>query len=62
LISDELLDQFAFAGTPDHVAEQTLRLFEAGATRVEFGTPHGLTVQTGIDLLGKQVLSAIRAV
>lgn len=59
LISDDLLDQFAFAGTPDHVAQQTLNLFEAGATRVEFGTPHGLSTQSGITLLSQHVLPAI---
>ena len=36
-------------------------LFEAGATRVEFGTPHGLTAARGIELLGRRVLPAVRA-
>ena len=61
LISDELLEKFAFAGTPEDVANQALRLFEAGAERVEFGTPHGLTAETGLLLLGERVLPAIRA-
>lgn len=34
-------------------------LFEAGATRVEFGTPHGLTAARGIELLGRRVLPAV---
>ena len=42
-ISDDILAQFAFAGTPDELVEHGLRLHEAGLDRLEFGTPHGLT-------------------
>ena len=59
-ISDALLTQFAFAGTPVEVVAQTEQLIAAGADRVEFGTPHGLNPQIGLDLLGKKVLSALR--
>jgi 5,10-methylenetetrahydromethanopterin reductase len=61
LISDELLRRFAFAGAPDEVAEQAQGLFAAGASRVEFGTPHGRTTQEGLRLLGERVLPALRA-
>ena len=60
-IPDEVLDRFAFAGTPDEVADQAGALFAAGADRVEFGTPHGATPQTGIDLLGTQVIPRLRS-
>nr|WP_306238049.1 LLM class flavin-dependent oxidoreductase [Ornithinimicrobium sp. HY1745] len=60
LVPDDLLDRFAFAGTPEQVAAQAAGLFEAGATRVEFGTPHGLESGTGIDLLGSEVLPRLR--
>ncbi len=60
-ISDDLLQRLAFAGTPDQVANQASALFEAGARRVEFGTPHGLTTAGGLRLLGGQVLPALRA-
>lgn len=59
-ISDGLLGRLAFAGTPDEVADQAAALFEAGAQRVEFGTPHGLTTTEGLRLLGEQVLPALR--
>jgi 5,10-methylenetetrahydromethanopterin reductase len=59
LISDDLLRRFAFAGTPDEVAEHAHSLLAAGAGRVEFGTPHGLTPQSGLRLLGEQVLPAL---
>jgi 5,10-methylenetetrahydromethanopterin reductase len=59
-ISDALLDRLAFAGTPEHVAEQALALFHAGADRVEFGTPHGLSEETGLRLLGEEVLPLLR--
>ena len=39
---DDLLERFAFAGTPAEVAAQAAALFDAGALRVDFGTPHGL--------------------
>ena len=59
-IDDVLLSKFAFAGTPDDIVSQSLALFRAGTSVVEFGTPHGLQSERGIDLLGTQVLPAIR--
>ena len=59
-ISDDLLQRLAFAGTPEQVADQAAELFEAGARRIEFGTPHGLTTAEGLRLLGEQVLPALR--
>lgn len=53
LISDELLSKFAFAGTPAEIGAQTQALFEAGAARVEFGTPHGSVEVDGIEMLGE---------
>jgi 5,10-methylenetetrahydromethanopterin reductase len=55
-IPDDVLNRFAMAGTPEQVVEHAKRLFEAGASRVEFGSPHGLTEESGIRLLGEQVL------
>jgi 5,10-methylenetetrahydromethanopterin reductase len=59
-ISDDVLDLFAFAGSPERVAEQAEGVFEAGADRVEFGTPHGLDERRGIELLGSRVLPRLR--
>jgi 5,10-methylenetetrahydromethanopterin reductase len=56
LISDETLDLFAFSGTPAQVAGQAEALFEAGARRVEFGSPHGLDEVGGLDLLAREVV------
>jgi len=56
LISDDLLSRFAFAGNSNDLVVQAKRLFEAGVHRVEFGTPHGLPSQKGVELIGKQVL------
>ncbi len=62
LISDDLLDKFAFAGNAADIIGQCERLFAAGASRVEFGTPHGLTDPArGITLLGEKVIPAVRA-
>lgn len=55
-VPDELLQKFAFAGTPAQIAAQANELAEAGAARIEFGTPHGLTPTGGLELLGRSVL------
>ncbi|WP_202610639.1 LLM class flavin-dependent oxidoreductase [Herbidospora solisilvae] len=60
LIPGDLLDLFAFAGTPDQVAEQAQALIDAGVRRVEFGTPHGLSDRRGVELLGSAVLPSLR--
>lgn len=60
LVPDDILDRFAFSGTPEQVAAQAEALFAAGATRVEFGTPHGLTNDGGLRLLGQRVLPLLR--
>jgi 5,10-methylenetetrahydromethanopterin reductase len=59
-IPDELLDRFMFAGTPAAVAEHAAAVFEAGASRVEFGSPHGRTDVHGVELIGEKVLPAVR--
>jgi 5,10-methylenetetrahydromethanopterin reductase len=56
LIPDELLDRLAFAGTPEQVARQAAALYDAGAARVEFGTPHGLAPRLGVELLAARVV------
>jgi 5,10-methylenetetrahydromethanopterin reductase len=60
LISDDLLDRFAFAGDADDLIRQSEAIFAAGGTRVEFGTPHGLPSAKGIQMLGEQVIPALR--
>ncbi len=60
LISDDLLDLFAFSGNPNDIIEQTFALYDAGLNRVEFGTPHGIDPELGIDLLGRIVIPEIR--
>ncbi len=60
LIPDAVLDRFCFAGTPDDVAARAIALYEAGARRVEFGTPHGVTDERGVELLGSRVLPILR--
>ncbi len=43
LIPDEVLDRFAFSGSPEQVAALAEAVLDAGAGRVDFGTPHGLS-------------------
>jgi 5,10-methylenetetrahydromethanopterin reductase len=54
------LDRFVIAGTPEEVAAQAERLLDAGAKRVEFGTPQGLTTSAGVDLLCDRVVPLLR--
>ncbi|MBK8026829.1 MAG: LLM class flavin-dependent oxidoreductase [Chloroflexi bacterium] len=60
LISDELLEKFAFAGSPDDLIRQAETLFAAGAARVEFGTPHGIPSTNGIRLVGERVVPELQ--
>jgi len=59
-ISDDILAKFAFAGSPEEVLEHAQRIYDAGAHRVEFGTPHGLQPAHGIKLLGERVLPNLK--
>lgn len=60
-ISDDLLDRFAFAGNPTDMIAHCQRLFDAGANRIEFGTPHGIDSAQGIRLIGEKVIPALRS-
>ncbi len=60
LIPDDVLDRFAFSGTPEHVAALAQRVLDAGAGRVDFGSPHGTTDDGGVALLGTEVLPLLR--
>jgi 5,10-methylenetetrahydromethanopterin reductase len=59
-VPDDVLDRFAFSGTPEHVAALVDAVLAAGAKRVDLGTPHGLTDEAGIDLIGRRVLPLVR--
>jgi len=55
LAADDVLDRFAFAGTPADVTRQVRALFDAGVQRVDFGAPFGLDGERGLRLLGEKV-------
>lgn len=59
-IPDDVLYAFCFAGTPGEVADHAAALFDAGADRVEFGTPHGLDDVAGVTLLCDRVAPALK--
>ncbi len=54
------LERFVFAGTPAEVIDHVERAFAAGASRIEFGTPTGLTTARGVELLAERVLPHFR--
>jgi 5,10-methylenetetrahydromethanopterin reductase len=60
VISDAVLHNFAMAGTPEQVAARARELFDGGARRVEFGSPYGLTLDEGLELLGERVIPLLR--
>jgi len=61
LIPDDILDRFIFAGDPADIIEHCARLYDAGAQRVELGTPHGVSeAAAGIRLIGEQVIPALK--
>jgi 5,10-methylenetetrahydromethanopterin reductase len=60
LLSDDVVARFAFAGTPAEVAAQAEAVLDAGALRVDFGTPHGIDERHGVDLLCREVLPRLR--
>jgi 5,10-methylenetetrahydromethanopterin reductase len=62
MISDDLLDKFAFSGSAHDIIDHANRLFAAGASRIEFGTPHGLPSERGIQILGQQIIPALRGI
>lgn len=61
MIPDRILDHFTFCGTPEEVAEHAAAAYAAGARRVEFDSPFGLTPASGIELLGGRVLPILRS-
>lgn len=60
LIPADLLSRFAFAGTPADVANHAQAIFDAGAARVDFGTPHGIDERHGVELLCTEVAPRLR--
>jgi 5,10-methylenetetrahydromethanopterin reductase len=59
-IPDDVLDRFAFAGTPAQIVTHAEAVFDAGAGRIDFGTPHGVPEQRGVELLCTRVLPGLR--
>ena len=60
LLPGDVLDRFAFAGTPAEVAAHAEAALDAGARRVDFGTPHGIDERHGVELLCRDVLPRLR--
>jgi 5,10-methylenetetrahydromethanopterin reductase len=54
------LERFAIYGTPEEVAARVVSLWEAGADRVELGTPQGRTTADGVRLICERVLPLLR--
>ena len=60
LVPDDLLESFAFAGDAADIIAQCERLYDAGAQRIELGTPHGVNDSArGIQIIGEKVIPAL---
>jgi 5,10-methylenetetrahydromethanopterin reductase len=53
---EQPLERFTIAGTAEEVAARVVELWDAGADRVELGTPQGRTPPEGVDLVCDRVL------
>jgi 5,10-methylenetetrahydromethanopterin reductase len=53
-------ERLCIAGTPDEVAARVVELWEAGADRVELGTPQGRTTLAGVELICGRVVPLLR--
>jgi 5,10-methylenetetrahydromethanopterin reductase len=60
LVSTELLRKFLVCGTPTQVVDHLVELRAAGLDKVYLGNPFGLDEASGLDVLGKQVLPALK--
>ena len=54
------LERFCIAGTPEDVAGHVVELWDAGADRVELGTPQGRTPLAGVEAICERVLPLLR--
>jgi 5,10-methylenetetrahydromethanopterin reductase len=54
------LERFCIAGTPEEVTARVRELWDAGADRVELGTPQGRTTLGGLELICERVLPLVR--
>ena len=54
------VERFCIAGTPEEVAARVVELWQAGADRVELGTPQGRTPLAGVELICERVLPLLR--
>jgi 5,10-methylenetetrahydromethanopterin reductase len=60
-LPDALTKRFTIAGNPADIIKQSEALFDAGVTRIEFGTPHGVRDELeGVRLLVKKVFPHFR--
>ncbi len=53
------IERFCIAGTPEEVAGRVAELWDAGADRVELGTPQGRTPLAGLKLICERVLPLV---
>ena len=55
------LERFCIAGTPEEVAQRVVGLWEAGADRVELGTPQGRSPLEGVGVICDRLLPLLRS-
>jgi 5,10-methylenetetrahydromethanopterin reductase len=55
------LERFCIAGTPEQVAQRVVELWDAGAARVELGTPQGRSPLEGVGVICDRVLPLLRS-
>ena len=59
-VTDEMIDAFSLTGTPEEIGERIRKLASSGVTHIMFGTPLGENVEKSIEMIGTQVIPALR--
>ncbi|MFB0543907.1 MAG: 5,10-methylenetetrahydromethanopterin reductase [Candidatus Bathyarchaeia archaeon] len=59
-VTPEMIEAFSICGTPEKCIEKVDALFQLGITQFVAGSPLGPGVRESIDLLGDEVLKALR--
>jgi 5,10-methylenetetrahydromethanopterin reductase len=58
MVTDEMIDAFSLAGTPEEIIEKIERQRSAGVTHIVFGQPLGKDVERAMETIGKEVIPA----
>lgn len=59
-VTDEMIESFSISGSPDMVVERVKELSKSGVTQVVAGSPIGPDKKKSIQLIGKEIIPALK--